>query len=215
METPNDNGARDLTQESEDKAAWRQERAHNLLLEHEDRGVVFWTDGDDVRFRPARRVGAEAVRELRILKAEVLDLLRGEEEDMAVKVSQPEVDPMPNDEYEEFKELTDKEQDALFRWIGETLEAAPPLPRTERDSYELKHIFARTREGFYTTNGQFRAAMWLSGHLGRQDGQTRYYYLRARLEGLVDKLERAGIPRDWTWDAIMCAEDRRPGEKEI
>jgi len=113
---------------------------------------------------------------------------------------------MPDDEYNEFCELTADQRDALWGWIGESLE-----PSDRRcDSYELKHLFERSPEGFYITDAQFRAAMWLSGFFGRryhgrryEDCESRYYYVRPKPEGLIRKLVEADVLSEWAVDAIL------------
>jgi PAS domain-containing protein len=153
------------------------------------------------------------------------------------------MDPMPDEEYDEFcrlgllpedpdeetedeetedeeedepdKKLINDRQDALIRWIGESLEVSPETSTGRlRDSYYLKHVFENSPEGFYVTDEQFRAAMWISGFLGRrypgrryEDYETRYYYVRPNREGLIEKLVRAGVPEGWAREAIMDTDE--------
>jgi len=202
----------------------RYETAHYILEQLERLGVRFRTVGGKVRYRPASLVNEAAKAELKRYKDEIYELLRDEEEVDALHAAQPEVDPLPDDEWEEFAELTDEQQMALCGWISETLEVDPQMsPSSRRDSYELKHIFERSPGGFYTTDEQFRAAMWLSGHLGRrypgrfyEDVGTRYYYVRPNREGFVHKLvQHAGMPEGWARSAIMGDVERRPPGKEL
>src|SRR5215212_2331861 len=86
------------------------------------------------------------------------------------------------------------------------------VARSRRDSYELKHVFERSPGGLYITDAQFRAGMWLSGFPGRnypgrqrsyEELDMRYFYVRPKPEGLIDKLVRAGVPSDWAINTIM------------
>jgi TubC N-terminal docking domain len=216
--SPNVNGQRELTADDEQ----RFEAAHHLLEDLESHGVAFYLVEGEVRFRPASIISEAGKTELQHYKSEILELLREKAERAAARearlAAQPEVDPMPNEEWVAICELTNGEQLVLCNWIAETLEAAPELERYRYDSYQLKHIFERAPEGFYTTERQFRAAMWAEGFLGRrypgrryEDVEERYYYIRARREGLVEKLARVGVPQEWTRDAIMPSVERRPG----
>jgi hypothetical protein len=212
----------------------RYETAYELIEELRGSGVDFRLVGGRVRFRPVSCVNERGRSALQHCKAEVYEILREEEEIEARReahlAAQPEMDPMPDEEYDEFYNLlpprdpdeeTEEEyekrinarQDALFRWIRESLAISPETSTGRlRDSYYLKHVFERSPEGFYVTDGQFRAAMWMAGFLGRrypgrhyEDCETRYYYVRPNREGLIDKLVRAGVPSDWAIDAIMQA----------
>ena len=193
----------------------RYETAHDLLEELEALGVVFRLVDGKVRFKPASRVGKVGKAALERYKAEIYELLREDAECNArweaLLASQPETDPLPDDEWEEFEELSIDQQMACFRWIEESLEAAPILEGNRRDSYHLKHVFERSPEGFYVSDAQFRAAMWLSVHLGRrypgkhyEDLESRYYYVRPNREGFVKKLARhAGVPEGWAREALI------------
>jgi hypothetical protein len=153
--------------------------------------------------------------ELTRCKAEVYELLREEEECGAQwearLASQSEVDPLPDDEWAEFGELTGDEQVALGRWISQTLEPDPDRrPSSRHTSYHLKHVFERSPGGFYVTDAQFRAAMWLSGFLVRrypgrryEDLESRFFYVRPNREGFARKLvEYAGMPEGWAREAM-------------
>ena len=117
---------------------------------------------------------------------------------------------MPDDEWEELEELTGEQRSKLYRWIRESLEEAPKVDGNRRDSYHLKHVFERSPEGFYVTDAQFRAAMWLAGRLGRrypgkhyEDLESRYYYVRPNREGFIKKLVNyAGVPEGWAREAM-------------
>jgi hypothetical protein len=204
------NGYREHTVDEEE----RYEAAHALLEELEALGVGFRLVEGEVRFRPASRVSEVDKAELRRYKAEVYELLREEEIEArraAHLAAQPEVDPLPDEEYNEFCELPLDQGDPLLSWIPESLELAPETERYRHDSYELKHVFERAPEGSYVTDAQFRAAMWFSGHLGRrypgkyyEDLESRYYYVRPNREGFVKKLARhAGVPEGWAREALM------------
>lgn len=231
-----DNGHRELSLEEQEA---RCERAHYLLEELEEQGIGFRLVEGEVLFRPASRISDVARAELRSYKDEIYELLREEECNArrdAHLASQPEIDELFEAELDEggewgpiqtmlsaefgaLGELGYDRENELMDWIEETLESAPE--KTERyrhDSYELKHIFERSPEGFYVTDEQFRAAMRMTNHPGRryptpsgrdrkgtryEDLETRYYYLRPNREGFIEKLTRAGVPANWARDVIM------------
>lgn len=225
---------RELSEEEEE----RYEKAADLLETLRERGIDFRLVRGKVCYRPASRLSEVARAELESVRDEVREILLEEEEREAWwearLANQPEMDPMPNEEYEEFCNLLpprdpDEEteeyekrlnalQDTLLGWIGESIEVSPEKSIARlRDSYSLKHVFERSPEGFYVTDEQFRAAMWISGFLGRrypgrfyEDCESRYYYVRPNREGLIRKLERAGVPSDWARDAF--SECDHPGE---
>jgi hypothetical protein len=214
----------------------RYATAERLTSDLRAHGIEFWTPGREVHYRPASVLSDYAKSELERVKSEVYEILREEEEHEAwweaTLAAQPEMDPMPNEEYEEFYNLLpprdpDEEteeayekrinarQDALFRWIRESLAISPETSTGRlRDSYYLKHVFEDSPEGFYVTDEQFRAAMWISGFLGRrypgrhyEDCESRYYYVRPNREGLIEKLVRAGVPQDWAREALMDTDE--------
>lgn len=201
---------RELSPEEEE----RYETAYDLIEELRGCGVDFRLVDGRVRYRPASRVSEHGKAELGRCKAEVYELLREEAELEAAHESrlanQPEMDLLPDHEYEEFSELPVDKQQALFEWIEESLEVSPEcIEADRRDSYQLKHIFERSPEGFYILDEQFRCALWLSGFSGRrypgkryEDLETRYYYVRPSIHGLVRKLVDAGVPSEWAWDAL-------------
>jgi hypothetical protein len=195
----------------------RYETAYDLIETLRSVNVDFRLVDGKVRYRPVSRVNEHGRAELRRCKAEVYEILL-EEEKIAARVearrrAAPEVLQLPNDEYDELSELTADQQNALFGWIRESLEISPETTeRYRHDSYELKHIFERAPEGFYVTDAQFRAVMWLAGFPGRRHHifrlkapESRYYYVRPNPAGLIRKLERAGVPYGWAIDAIMQA----------
>jgi hypothetical protein len=142
--SPNVNGQRELTADEQ-----RFEAAHHLLEDLESHGVAFYLVEGEVRFRPASIISEAGKTELQHYKSEILELLREKAERAAARearlAAQPEVDPMPNEEWVAICELTNGEQLVLCNWIAETLEAAPELERYRYDSYQLKHIFERAR----------------------------------------------------------------------
>jgi hypothetical protein len=203
-------GYRELSEEEEE----RYETAYDLIEELRGCGVTFRLVDGRVRFRPAERVSEFGKAELRRCKAEVHEILREEEERdawwEARLANQPETDPLPDDESEELGKLTFDQQTELLGWIEESLVPAPEPEGNRRDSYGLKHTFERTPEGFYVTDEQFRAAMWLAGFKGRrypgrryEDCETRYYYVQPNVHGLFRKLVDAGVPSEWAWDALF------------
>jgi len=209
---------RELSEEEEE----RYEKAYDLLKTLRGLGIDFRLVRGKVCYRPASRLSEVARAELEQVRDEVQEILLEEEEREAWWESrlanQPEMDPMPEEEYEELLELPKEQTDALFGWIAESIEICPEKSVERlRDSYSLKHVFERSPEGFYVTDGQFRAAMWISGFLGRrypgrwyEDCESRYYYVRPNREGLIRKLEIAGVPSDWARYAF--SECDHPGE---
>jgi hypothetical protein len=166
-------------------------------------------------YRTASVLSEFARSELRRCKAEVYEILCEEGERAAwweaKLAAAPETDALPDDEYAELGELTWDQQEALFGWIRESLEISPEATECYRhDSYELKHIFERAPEGFYVTDAQFRAVMWLTGFLGRRyhtvrlkSPESRCYYVRPSIHGLFRKLVDAGVPSEWAWDVLF------------
>jgi hypothetical protein len=192
----------------------RYDTALELVGELRVCGVTFRIVDGRVRYRPLSRVTEHGRAELKRCKDEVHEILREEEAHEAWLANRPEEDPLPDDEYNEFKELSDEQQAALCGWIARTLEVDPDRrPSSYHTSYHLKHVFERSPDGFYVSDEQFRCAMWLSGFLGRRvpgsgasnkDVGTRYYYVRPNREGFVEKLvDYAGVPRGWAWEAVM------------
>jgi hypothetical protein len=230
---------------SEDPDAADMERyatAERLISDLRAHGIEFWTTGGEVHYRPASILSDYAKSELERVKSELYEILREEEREAwweTTLAAQPEMDPMPADEYDEFcrlgllpededdetkdepdEELINARQDTLIRWISETLVIDPDLkPSSYRTSYHLKHVLEESPEGFYVTDEQFRAAMWLCGFLGRRvpgprnkDIGTRYYYVRPNREGFVEKLVRcAGVPQGWAREAIRGQTRRYQG----
>ena len=68
----------------------------------------------------------------------------------------------PFDSPDEYRTLSHHERGRLQAWIKENIgPRTTPNPRT---SYGLKHAFAKSERGFYTTNGQFKGAMLAAGY---------------------------------------------------
>src|SRR4051794_14674627 len=87
----------------------RFETAYELIEELKGSCVDFRLVDGKVRFRPASRINEHGRAELKRCKAEVYEILR-EEEDLAVwwgakLADQPEMDPLPGNEYEELCEI--------------------------------------------------------------------------------------------------------------
>jgi hypothetical protein len=192
----------------------RYETAYDLIKALRGCGVTFRVVDGKLRYRPADKVNELGKAELKRCKAEVIELLQDEAEAEAEwearLANQPETDPMPDAEYEAFTELPTGQQNMLFDWIEESFEPALETEANLRDSYGLKHTFERSPEGFYVTDEQFRAAMWLSGYLGRrypgrryEDCESRYYYVRPNIHGFHRKLVAAGVPSEWAWDVLF------------
>ena len=57
----------------------------------------------------------------------------------------------------EFNYLTKEEQDILLDWCDLILKIS--TINTKHTSYWLKHLFSRSRDGFYISNGTFKGAM--------------------------------------------------------
>jgi hypothetical protein len=189
----------------------RYEAAYDLIEALRGSGVAFRLCGGEVRYWLVDRISDKGRSELERVKSEVYKILREEKEREAWLANQPEVDPLPDDEYDDWTELTNEQQAEISCWIPQTMEIDSDL---KASSYHLKHVFERSPDGFYVTDGQFRAAMWLCGFLGRRvpglrnkDVVTRYYYVRPNREGLVCKLVRAGVPQEWVREAIMGTDE--------
>ncbi len=60
-----------------------------------------------------------------------------------------------------FENLTDEEQIVLLKWC-KNLSKIKSFNQ-KHTSYGLKHLFERSKNGFYITNGQFKGAMLKSG----------------------------------------------------
>lgn len=56
-----------------------------------------------------------------------------------------------------FNELTNEQRNVLLDWID--CFVIIKTINTEHSSYELKHFFENSKDGFYITNGQFKGAM--------------------------------------------------------
>ena len=65
-------------------------------------------------------------------------------------------DPIEYDELEPCHKLT------VVKWIKETFEPRVTINKYHT-SYEMKHIFERSPDGFYLTNGAFKGAMLKCG----------------------------------------------------
>ncbi len=62
-----------------------------------------------------------------------------------------------------------------MRWVGNLSEIKSLNPRS--DSYSLKHLFERSPEGFYLTNGAFKGVMNRYGFKSQvvNDGPNEIY----------------------------------------
>ena len=71
--------------------------------------------------------------------------------------------PYCPDSPDEFKELSNDEQNLLIEWIPQNF-IPRKTPKTRYTSYGLKHLFEHDREhgGHYLKNGQFKGAMLAS-----------------------------------------------------
>ena len=61
------------------------------------------------------------------------------------------------DSPEEFNKLSESEKHSLLNWCSEI-----PMIKSinyNRSSYGIKHMFERSKNGFYITNGAFKGAM--------------------------------------------------------
>lgn len=61
-------------------------------------------------------------------------------------------------DYADFSRLTPDEANVLCEWIKNSF-IPIRTPNKNHTSYGLKHIFERSKNGFYITNGQFKGAM--------------------------------------------------------
>ncbi len=64
---------------------------------------------------------------------------------------------------DDFKNLTEEQQEILQDWILKNLERDNRFDLAT-NSYDLKHIFSDSLNGFYITNGQFKGAMLAAGY---------------------------------------------------
>jgi hypothetical protein len=166
-----------------------------------------------MRHHPATVVNEFGSSELKRCEAEIIELLTEEAEAEAaweaMLAAVPETDRLPNEEYEGLLELDLEHQNELFEWIEDNIMPAPEgAERYRHDSYELKHVFER--EGFYVTDEQFRAAMWLSGYHGSrypgrryEDIETRFYFVRQNTDGILRRLLDRGAVSGWARRALL------------
>lgn len=61
-----------------------------------------------------------------------------------------------------YNELSRKEKIILIDWIENNLIESKSINRNT-NSYQLKHYFEHSQQGFYVTNGQFKGAMLEAG----------------------------------------------------
>lgn len=59
---------------------------------------------------------------------------------------------------DEYQKLTNEEKQILLSWIPNNLGRADRIYK-KYSSYDLKHFFEKSPQGFYLTNGQFKGAM--------------------------------------------------------
>lgn len=72
----------------------------------------------------------------------------------------------------DFEMLNNAEQKVLLYWIEHAIEYKGQW--SKETSYGIKHDFER--EGFYITNGQFKGAMILMGHMPKHDHELNWVF---------------------------------------
>ena len=85
------------------------------------------------------------------------------------------------DDVGEYEALSDERKAILNVWITCNFTSSPRALRNVT-SYGLKHEFERSDEGFYVTNGQFKAAMRKAGHKPVRYGQNWRFRIARRLQ---------------------------------
>jgi hypothetical protein len=96
-----------------------------------------------------------------------------------------------------FLQLDPEEQAALVDWIRAVLVPAKGVFR--RNSYGMKHAFAREPDGFYVRNGAFKGAMLAAGFPPVDEGELnwRFRVKPANELGPWEKRQRGLYGRGW------------------
>lgn len=75
-----------------------------------------------------------------------------------------------------FTKLPEEQQKVLLRWISENLTIRKTTNKDVGTSYGIKHIFERSEDGFYISNGQFKGAMIMAGFQPHDASEINPYY---------------------------------------
>jgi hypothetical protein len=96
-----------------------------------------------------------------------------------------------------FQRLTPEEQSALVDWIRAVL--APAKTVFRRNSYGMKHDFAREPDGFYIYNGAFKGAMLAAGFrpVDKEEVNWRFRVKPAHPLCRREQVERRMFGRKW------------------
>jgi|GEM_PF-877843 len=96
-----------------------------------------------------------------------------------------------------FQRLTPEEQSALVDWIRAVL--APAKTVFRRNSYGMKHDFAREPDGFYIYNGAFKGAMLAAGFrpVDREEVNWRFRVKPSHPLCRREQVQRRMFGREW------------------
>lgn len=76
-----------------------------------------------------------------------------------------------------FNDLNEHEKITLVSWITDNLEQYRIKSyQNHHSSYGLKHVFERSEQGFYITNGQFKGAMLHAGFKPKNTDDINWTY---------------------------------------
>jgi hypothetical protein len=79
----------------------------------------------------------------------------------------------------EYEKLESSQKSLVVTWIKENFEHRKSI-NYRHSSYELKHIFERSHDGFYITNGAFKGALLAAGFTNHNDGMNWYFAITER-----------------------------------
>lgn len=74
-----------------------------------------------------------------------------------------------------YEELSIEQKEILQDWIFKNFEIAERFNLTHT-SYGLKHLFEKSPEGFYITNGQFKGAMLNAGYKVKDHKELNWHF---------------------------------------
>ncbi len=98
---------------------------------------------------------------------------------------------------EEFNLMLKEDQNKLLEWIKKTFKPIKTVDEWNT-SYGLKHIFERSKGGFYITNGEFKGAMLNAGFLPHKYNEQNW---RFRISKKSLKRDNRGQTYAW-WEEI-------------
>ncbi len=117
------------------------------------------------------------------------------------------------DDSGEFNELSAEQQRVLVEWIRDVM--VPAEPDFPHSSYNMKHEFQFSPQGFYTTNGAFRGAMLAAGYLPVNEYEVNWLFpvkpafrpregrLAIRAKGKPCPDKRGGLSSEG-WSTLSC-----------